>query len=50
MNHPPSEPPDKRQQICTMNIVCNFDEFVGDNSEDEIDRGNHSVEEVDKDN
>ncbi|TMX01869.1 hypothetical protein EJD97_023360 [Solanum chilense] len=44
---PPSEPPDKRQQICNMNTMPNFDEYAVDNSEDERDGDNHSLEEVD---
>ncbi|TMW83196.1 hypothetical protein EJD97_002524, partial [Solanum chilense] len=49
MNPPSSAPPDKRQQICKLNKVPIIDEYVVDNSEDEIDGDNHSLEDLNED-
>ncbi|TMW88479.1 hypothetical protein EJD97_018519 [Solanum chilense] len=48
MNPPSAEPPDKRQ--CKMNTVPLFDEYAVDNSEDELDKDNRSLDEPDEDN
>lgn len=37
MTPPSSEAPDKRQQMCKINTIPFLDEYVMDNSEDEID-------------
>ena len=47
MNPPSSEPPKKRQ--CKMNTTPRFDEYVVDNSEDDLDKDNHSLDEPDED-
>ena len=49
MTPPTTDPPDKRQQKCKLNTVPILDKYVVDNSEDEIDRDNHTLEEVDED-
>ncbi|TMW94694.1 hypothetical protein EJD97_009918 [Solanum chilense] len=44
-----ADPPDIRQQNCKQNIVPILYKYAVDNSKDEIDGDNHSLEEVDDD-
>ena len=49
MTPPTNDPPDLRQQKGKLNNVPILDEYVVDNSEDEMDGDNHSIEEVEED-
>lgn len=49
MTPPTYDPPDIRQQKGKLNNVPILDEYVVDNSEDEMDGDNHSIEEVEED-
>lgn len=49
MTPPTADPPSKRQQKCKFNTVCTWDEYVVDNSKDELDGDNQSLEEPDDD-
>uniref|UniRef100_M1E016 Uncharacterized protein n=1 Tax=Solanum tuberosum TaxID=4113 RepID=M1E016_SOLTU len=48
MNIPINVPPDKRTKKCQTNKGPEIDEYVVDNSEDEMDGDNHSVKDLDE--
>lgn len=44
-----ADPPDKKQQKCKFSTVPTWDEYIFDNSEDELDRNNQYLEDPDDD-
>ncbi|TMX00500.1 hypothetical protein EJD97_000704 [Solanum chilense] len=47
MTPPPTEPPDKRPQLCQVNTIPLINEYAVNISEDELDRDNQSQDDPD---